>query len=536
MIYCFIEDTDDSTRGPESNAPISSASLSATRCSEISAELTLSTSSGSSARSKRVCTSKEGSLSSFVIRTSVDKKREIDKQIAKAIFATNSSFRCIENNEVKKALELLRPGYLPPSRKIVSTTLLDEIYVEEQEKCFRNLGGQYVNMSIDGWSNIRNEPIICVTITTEEGRSFLYHTIDTSGHPHTADYLTSITQDIISSCKTKHNCTVSSFVTDNAANMSSMRENIKNDSVVITYGCTAHILNLLSKDFEVKNITEHVVHIVKYFRNNHLASAKYKQAGGKALVLPQEVRWNTLADCIEIYVSEWDKLLKICDENKKEIDSVVFQKVSNIGLKRSAEDFLNILKPISVALDSVQKTNASLSDTVEIWKRLELTFEEELDLSLQQMKVFKNRYTQALTPYHFIAYLLDPTKTVYKLTADEKEQGLTELRNMYSDTGILPLILKVQAQSEPFKKIMFTNEVLTNITPLQWWLSQKEIPDISKNLHIVKQFLCAIASSASVERTFSSFGLVHSKLRNKLGVEKASKLVFLFKYYNQNDI
>ena len=43
------------------------------------------------------------------------------------------------------------------------------------------------------------------------------------------------------------------------------------------------------------------------------------------------------------------------------------------------------------------------------------------------------------------------------------------------------------------------------------------------------------ASSASVERVFSTyFGFVHSKVRNRLGVEKAGKLVFLHKLLNEN--
>lgn len=107
-------------------------------------------------------------MSSFVMRTSTAEKHKIDKQIAKAIFATNSSFRCIENLEVKKAIQLLRPGYTPPSRKTVATSLLDEIYEEEKEKYFSSLSGQSVNMSIDGWSNVHNEPVICATITTED--------------------------------------------------------------------------------------------------------------------------------------------------------------------------------------------------------------------------------------------------------------------------------------------------------------------------------------------------------------------------------
>ena len=39
----------------------------------------------------------------------------------------------------------------------------------------------------------------------------------------------------------------------------------------------------------------------------------------------------------------------------------------------------------------------------------------------------------------------------------------------------------------------------------------------------------ACASSASVERIFSNFSFVHSKLRNKLGVEKTAKLVMCYR-------
>ena len=54
----------------------------------------------------------------------------------------------------------------------------------------------------------------------------------------------------------------------------------------------------------------------------------------------------------------------------------------------------------------------------------------------------------------------------------------------------------------------------------------------------VVNFICqlqtAVASIASIERIFSRFGLVHPKLRNKLGIAKAGKLVFLHKVFNEN--
>ena len=51
-------------------------------------------------------------------------------------------------------------------------------------------------------------------------------------------------------------------------------------------------------------------------------------------------------------------------------------------------------------------------------------------------------------------------------------------------------------------------------------------------IKLCRQLLGAVASSAGVERVFSSFGLVHSKLRNRLGVTKAGKLVFIYKVVN----
>ena len=46
-----------------------------------------------------------------------------------------------------------------------------------------------------------------------------------------------------------------------------------------------------------------VVKIIKYFRNTHLPAARYKASGSKNLVLPHEVRLNTMSDCLESYIA-----------------------------------------------------------------------------------------------------------------------------------------------------------------------------------------------------------------------------------------
>ena len=92
----------------------------------------------------------------------------------------------------------------------------------------------------------------------------------------------------------------------------------------------------------------------------------------------------------------------------------------------------------------------------------------------------------------------------------------------------LPNILNLKNRQLPFKSYLFEEEVIKNISPLTWWKSQ----NINGMDQLYNSLLTAVASSAGVERVFSTFGVVHSKLRNRLGVAKASKLVFLYKFYN----
>ena len=76
---------------------------------------------------------------------------------------------------------------------------------------------------------------------------------------------------------------------------------------------------------------------------------------------------------------------------------------------------------------------------------------------------------------------------------------------------------------------------MKEVNTLHWWKSFAVIKDCvsSKELLIIEQLMTAKATSARVERMFSTLGFVHSKLRNQLRVEKAAKLVFMFKSLNK---
>lgn len=106
-------------------------------------------------------------LDSFVVRTSATQKAELDEQVAKMVYATNSAFRLVDHPEFVKMVEMLRPGYKPPSRQDVADEHLPQVYEKEVRKCSDILRGSTVCLGLDGWSNVHNEPIICATAMTE---------------------------------------------------------------------------------------------------------------------------------------------------------------------------------------------------------------------------------------------------------------------------------------------------------------------------------------------------------------------------------
>lgn len=140
----------------------------------------------------------------FIIRTSIANKKKFDLQIAKFIYATNSAFRHVEHPEFIKLINLLHPGYKPPLRRQIANELLDEVFNSETVKIRDYLNGKNVCMAQDGWSNIRNDSIVCISATDIIDETVhLCDTIDTKDiyNSHTAEYLLSLAVTSIKNCQ-----------------------------------------------------------------------------------------------------------------------------------------------------------------------------------------------------------------------------------------------------------------------------------------------------------------------------------------------
>lgn len=198
------------------------------------------------------------SISNFVVKTKNDDKEKIDMQVGRMIFATHSSFLMADHPEFIGLCEMLRPGFKPPSRKQIGDRILQAVFEEESAKSKRQLIGENVSMSFDGWSNVRQEPIIGACVTKDNGNVHLVDTIDVSGEPETSENLLRIAQRSIKKTEEEFGCSVRAFVSDSCFAMKSMRKtlaiasqpttNDQNDDTIVSYGCNSHYLNLLAKD------------------------------------------------------------------------------------------------------------------------------------------------------------------------------------------------------------------------------------------------------------------------------------------------
>lgn len=142
------------------------------------------------------------------------------------------------------------------------------------------------------------------------------------------------------------------------------------------------------------------------------------------------------------------------------------------------------------------------------------------------------REEMALSPAHLAANMLDHRYCGRKLTEEQKQSAFDFLRS--TDKELLPLVMTFLAKKSPFPNFMFEDDFLA-VEPLIWWDNIKiEQPLKEKISNLVNQLFTASPTTAPLERIFSSFGLVQSKLRNRLGTEKAEKLTFLFKFLNKN--
>lgn len=463
-------------------------------------------------------------VTNYTVRTSANDKQSIDEEIAKLFYSCNIPFNVAEHPQFKSVIEKLRPGYTPPTRKAIAGPLLDKVTSKLQSKMKSEISGKAGTLVEDGWSTVHNEPVIASCLVVE-GKPYFLDSHDTGTMTKTAVNCKNLAQKSINLAMDQFNCKVDTLVTDNAKNMERMREELKEDNPdVIAYGCSSHVTNLLGQDITPSGIMKHVTEIQKFFRNHHLPAAWLKEAqGSHKPQIPGETRWNSQLECLDSYINNRSHYLQIIHEHENECkwDENVVRKINDYALYKNAKDLTEQLRPVACALDKLQSDSTSIADACDIWMDLK----SNPKLEPHQSAVSK-RFRLAIRVEHLVAYTLHPKYQGQKLSTEQLDDVNKWLVN--KDPCFITTLISFQAKAAPFPDSYFAEHAV-NMPPSTWW---KAAGNYGVNQDFVKlacQLLSAPASSASIERIFSNFSYIFNKLRNRLGLVKASKLVFCYR-------
>ena len=188
---------------------------------------------------------------------------------------------------------------------------------------------------------------------------------------------------------------------------------------------------------------------------------------------------------------------------------------------QQVSDLANMLRPVATTLDLGQSDKTTIADACNIFMNLlnELVLQDHRD------KVQK-RFDFVIKPCHLVAYMFHPKYLGAGLTLKQIETVKEWL--ICKDEAFLPAAIAFQAEAIPFSASFFTTRGRAS-NPVTWWKalnsSPTGLPDGFIDFMMAVQ--SAVVSSAALERVFSNFELVLTKLRNKLGLQKAAKLVFI---------
>ncbi|KAJ8044922.1 hypothetical protein HOLleu_07813 [Holothuria leucospilota] len=154
----------------------------------------------------------------FGVKTDAKTKDKLDEQIAKMFYACNIPFVIVSHPEFRKMIDMLRPGYQPPTRQALSNELLDQIHEKITASVKENISGQDVTLMQDGWSDIHNTPVIASSIHVKE-KSYFLSAVETGTNHKSAAYCETIARDSMEESLEKFGCNVTAIVTDNESKM-----------------------------------------------------------------------------------------------------------------------------------------------------------------------------------------------------------------------------------------------------------------------------------------------------------------------------
>jgi len=198
-------------------------------------------------------------------------------------------------------------------------------------------------------------------------------------------------------------------------------------------------------------------------------------------------------------------------------------------------NLLELLRPFLKWITMLEGDSPAISSTVEAFAELKLHFSATLPTSpltkkqeQQALAVLEDRKEFCLKTVHFAANLLDPRFAERYLPEEAVVDACEYIckmasRHHESESDILADLANYRGKGGLWSKD-FVWKSAEHVAPVIWWQGICSSRPLSK---VAVEVLSLPATSAACERSFSTYGNIHTAKRNRLGNETAMKLVFI---------
>lgn len=464
-------------------------------------------------------------------------------------FAKNSlPYSLIKNNLFIKALHSINNNFKLSKSKLKEFMMLEGNRINENILNMLSVNEDPVTIALDGWTNVRSNKVTNILLICS-GISYFYTSIENKDNLNNANWLVPVLTEKISFLINKK-INVVAITTDNENLMKFVRNKISETfPILIVMPCSAHILQLCLKQIckidTIKSIIDKTLELVNCIKRNKAKTLELLKLQKKdaieqplKLIRPIEIRWTSLATCVERLLS----LKKYIDEINFEDDDIKCDETYWDNLKSLYE----ILEPFYLAINKIQKDTATLYSVWNNFEKIINLFEsgditqKNKSIAKEIVDTIKNQWNNHINNDLIEAVrLLNLEKkfkfkkstiefivnwgSLYLTTYDIVEKN----KNGTHEIGKIRELLNKQIneftlRQNSYKYINSDNEKLKkeyedekeSYSVILLWNRYKPLQYEFANVAIAILSICP--SEASVERSFSMQSDVHTLERNRL--------------------
>lgn len=425
---------------------------------------------------------------------------------------------------------------------MISSSLLEKEYgkicseVHEAIQHAPNL-----SLQCDGWSNIRNESIVNFVISKPE--PLFVEFLETNTNSHTAEYLSEEMGKIMDKYDAKNFFVV---IGDNENTMQAALNLVElKYPWTVALGCVAHWLHLFCKDImkckNSKKLIRNAATTVNTIKRSHVLNAEFKNKQKEkgvttSLKVTGKTRWGTILFVLESLQKNKGVLQSLAVDEASAMPQSVRKLMLSEAFWNQLQYAITIFKPIVSAVVLLEGDQPMIHKVHSVVNELVTTLNEIIESTKffssaerTRLKVqISTRKEKILKDIHLAAALLNPANLGCELGQDDKFTALEFIYNTgknmnLNDTDLMADLANYQNKEGRWAK-QFLWVSVNKVTPLVWWKTYGCSTDLGL---VAIRILSAPISSAATERSFSTFGWIHSKKRNRLTTRRAGQLTYI---------